>query len=87
MSANEDRLAELNAKLARIEGELGTAERSLAAVLADLQGWDDDLERLQASVVEDAWRARAEAEAAIAAVRSRRIALERHTHELERREK
>jgi hypothetical protein len=47
-----------------------------AAVEAELRGWDDYLERLQTGVAARAWKAREQSEAAIGAVRSRRIELE-----------
>jgi SMC interacting uncharacterized protein involved in chromosome segregation len=76
---------EVEKKLGQLRTRLDVAEHSLAAdasrdwsafaaaVEAELHSWDTYLERLQTSVVEKAWKARAQAEAAIGDVRSRRI--------------
>jgi hypothetical protein len=76
---------EVEEKLEQLKARLQVAEQSLstdvsedwttfaAAVEAELQTWDSYLERLQTSVAERAWKARAQAEAAIGEVRSRRI--------------
>jgi hypothetical protein len=50
----------------------------VAAVEAELDSWDTYLERLQTSVAANAWKTRARAEAAIADVRTRRIAVDEH---------
>jgi hypothetical protein len=47
-----------------------------AAVAGELRNWDAYLERLQTNVAARAWKARAQAEAAISDVRSRRIAID-----------
>jgi septal ring factor EnvC (AmiA/AmiB activator) len=72
-------------KLHQLTARLNVAEHSVAADISgdwasfsaaveeELRSWDDYLERLQTSVAEKAWRAREQAEAAIADVRSRRI--------------
>jgi len=79
---------EVEQKLGHLTTRLEVAERSLeadladdwptfaAAVEAELHSWDTYLERLQTSAVEKAWKARAQAEAAIGDVRSRRIAVD-----------
>jgi chromosome segregation ATPase len=76
---------EVEEKLGRLRTRLDVAEHSLeadasgdwatfaAAVEAELHSWDTYLERLQMSVAAKAWKAREQAEAAIGAVRSRRI--------------
>jgi hypothetical protein len=76
---------EVDEKLAALRTRLAIAESSLAAdvsgdwasfssaVEAELRGWDDYLERLQAGVAARAFRARERAEAAIGDVRSRRL--------------
>jgi hypothetical protein len=76
---------ELEEKLGQLKTRLDVAEHSLAAdvsddwatfaaaVEAELHSWDTYLERLQTSVAEKAWKTRAQAEAAIGDVRSRRI--------------
>jgi len=46
-----------------------------AAVTAELASWDTYLERLQTSAVTRAWKAREQAEAAIADLRTRRLAV------------
>jgi len=78
---------EVEKKLGRLKTRLAVAEHSLAADLSDdwgafaaaveaeLRVWDAYLERLQAGVVEKAWKAREQAEAAIGDVRGRRIAV------------
>jgi hypothetical protein len=84
-AAVRDAPEEVEQKLGQLTTRLHVAEHSLeadvsddwatfaAAVEAELRRWDDYLERLQASVAAKAWKARAQAEAAIADVRSRRI--------------
>ena len=79
---------EVEEKLGRLTTRLDVAEHSLAADLSpdwatfaaaveeELRGWDTYLERLQTGVVANASRTREQAEAAIADVRSRRIAVE-----------
>ena len=88
-SARRPRLTpdEVESKLAQLRTRLDVAEHSLAAdvsddwatfaaaVEAELESWDAYLERLQTSVATKAWKARAEAEAAIGDVRTRRIAV------------
>ena len=76
---------EVDEKLGRLKSRVAVAEHSLAADLSDdwasfaasidaeLRIWDAYLERLQAGVVERAWKAREEAELAIGEVRSLRI--------------
>jgi hypothetical protein len=76
---------EVEEKLGQLRTRLDVAEHSLAAdvsddwatfaaaVEAELHSWDTYLERLQTSVAAKAWKARAQAEAAIGGVRSRRI--------------
>jgi chromosome segregation ATPase len=78
---------EVEAKLGQLKTRLDVAEHSLAAELSDdwatfaaaveveLESWDTYLERLQTSVATKAWKARAEAEAAIGDVRMWRIAV------------
>lgn len=78
----------LDEKLEQLRTRLDVAEHSLsadvsddwstftAAVEAELHSWDTYLERLQTSVADKAWRTRAQAEAAIGDVRSRRIEVE-----------
>jgi hypothetical protein len=79
---------EVEEKLGQIKTRLDVAEHSLAAdasgdwltfaaaVQAELHSWDTYLERLQASVAENAWKARKQAEAAIGEIRTRRIAVD-----------
>ena len=79
---------EVEEKLGQLKTRLDVAEHSLeadvsddwaafaAAVEAELHSWDTYLERLQTSVAEKAWKARAQAEAAIGDVRDRRIAVD-----------
>jgi hypothetical protein len=79
---------EVEEKLGRLKTRLDVAEHSVtadvagdwaafaAAVEEELRSWDAYLERLQASVASEAWKAREHAEAAIGDVRSRRIAVE-----------
>jgi hypothetical protein len=76
---------EVERKLAELRARLDVAEHSLtvdasddwasfaAAVEAELHSWDAYLERLQASVAAKALAVRAQAEAAIGDVRTRRI--------------
>jgi uncharacterized protein YfaS (alpha-2-macroglobulin family) len=81
----EDQLAEARREIDRLQAEVAarSAPRSLdggwanfaAAVESELRGWDTYLERLQANVAAETWQARERAEAAIADVRSRRIAV------------
>lgn len=85
---------EVDAKVGQLTTRLAVAERALAADVSDdwpsfataveseLRSWDTHLERLQASVAAKAWKAREQAEAAIGAVRTSRIAVyERLTQE------
>ena len=79
---------EVEEKLGRLTTRLDVAEHSLAADLSpdwatfaaaveeELRSWDTYLERLQTGVAANASRTREQAEAAIADVRSRRIAVE-----------
>lgn len=79
---------EVGEKLGQLRARLDVAEDSLTADLSDdwptfaaaveeeLRSWDTYLERLQTSVAAKAWKAREQAEAAIADVRGRRIAVE-----------
>ncbi len=76
----EAELAAIRRRLEELHDRLVAAERSpddesVTALQDELREWDTSLERLQAGVAEAAWKAREEAEAAIAAVRGRRIAL------------
>jgi hypothetical protein len=76
---------EVDERLGELRTRLYVAEHSIAADLSDdwaayalaveeeLRRWDDYLERLQTSAATKAWKAREQAEAAIADVRSRRI--------------
>jgi hypothetical protein len=76
---------EADKRLRRLRTRLYVAEHSVTADLSEdwsgyasavedeLRRWDDYLERLQTSAATNAWKAREQAEAAIAAVRSRRI--------------
>ena len=78
---------EVEEKLGQLQTRVDVAEHSLtadlsgdwptfvAAVEAELDSWDTYLERLQTSVAEKAWKTRTQAEAAIAEVRTRRIAV------------
>lgn len=78
---------EVEEKLGQLRTRLAVAENSLAADVADdwatfaaaveneLRTWDTYLERLQATAVAKAGNAREQAEAAIADVRTRRIAV------------
>ena len=78
---------EVAQRLAQLETRLEVAEHSLsvdvsddwpafaAAVDAELRCWDTYLERLQTNVAARAWKTRERAEAAIAELRSRRIAV------------
>jgi hypothetical protein len=79
---------EVEDKLAQLRTRLDVAEHSLAAdasddwanfaaaVEAELRSWDIYLERLQTGVAARAWKARAQAEAAIGDVRNRRIEID-----------
>ena len=81
---------EVEEKLGQLRTRVDIAELSLtadlsgdwptfvAAVEAELDSWDTYLERLQTSVATRAWEARAQAETAIAEVRTRRIAVDAH---------
>ena len=79
----EDKLGQLRTRVDIAELSL-TADLSgdwptfVAAVEAELDSWDTYLERLQTSVAARAWEARAQAETAIAEVRTRRIAVDAH---------
>jgi hypothetical protein len=78
---------EVEEKLGRLKARLVVAEHSVAtdssddwaafaaAVEGELHSWDNYLERLQASVAAQAWKAREQAEAAIGDIRTRRIAV------------
>jgi len=78
---------EVEQKLGQLRTRLTVAESSLAADVSDewttfaaavedeLRSWDSYLERLQATAVAKAGNAREQAEAAIADVRTRRIAV------------
>ena len=79
---------EVEEKLAQLKTRVDIAEHSLTADLSgdwptfvtavesELDSWDTYLERLQTSVAAKAWTARAQAETAIAEVRTRRIAVD-----------
>jgi hypothetical protein len=81
---------EIEEKLGQLKTRVDVAEHSLtadlsgdwptfvAAVEAELDTWDTYLERLQTNVAATAWKARAQAETAIAEVRTRRIAVDEH---------
>ncbi len=81
---------EVEERLERLRTRVDIAEHSLsadvsgdwptfvAAVEAELDTWDTYLERLQTSVATRAWTARAQAETAIAEVRTHRIAVDEH---------
>jgi hypothetical protein len=81
---------EVEEKLGQLKTRVDIAEHSLtadlsgdwptfvAAVEAELDSWDTYLERLQTSVAANAWETRAQAETAIAEVRTRRIAVDEH---------
>ena len=81
----EDQLAEAGRGIDRLGEAVATRSAAAhrdadwgafaAAVESELRGWDTYLERLQAKVAAAAWEAREQAEAAIAEVRSRRIAV------------
>jgi hypothetical protein len=88
---------EVEEKLGQLKTRVDIAEHSLtadlsgdwptfvAAVEAELDSWDTYLERLQTSVAAKAWEARAHSETAIAEVRTRRIAVDKHlAHSRER---
>ncbi len=85
MSTIEDQLAEAGRGIDRlraaVEARSATAGRDddwasfAESVESELRGFDTHLERLQANVAAAAWEARARTEAAIAEVRSRRIAV------------
>jgi hypothetical protein len=79
---------ELAEKVGRLRTRVDVAEHSLSAdvsgdwpafvvaVEAELDSWDTYLERLQTSVATKAWNARAQAETAIAEIRTHRIAVD-----------
>jgi hypothetical protein len=79
---------EVEEKLERLRTRVDVAEHSLSAdvsgdwptfvvaVEAELDIWDTYLERLQTSAATNAWNARAQAETAIAEVRTHRIAVD-----------
>ena len=79
----EDKLGQLRTRVDIAEHSL-TADLSgdwptfVAAVEAELDSWDTYLERLQTSVAAKAWKARAQAETAIAEARMHRIAVGEH---------
>lgn len=80
LAAIHRRLQELDDRLAAAErsldGQTGDDQPALVAALGrELHELDASLEWLQAGAVEATWRARQGAEAAIATVRDRRIAL------------
>jgi hypothetical protein len=78
---------EAEEKLGQLRTRLAVAENSLAAEVSDewttfaaavedeLRSWDTFLERLQATTAANAWEKRERVEAAIADVRTRRIAV------------
>jgi hypothetical protein len=82
-----DIVADVEQRLAQLKTRLDVAERSLAAdvsgdwptfaaaVESELESWDTYLERLQTTVAARVWHTREQAEAAIADVRSLRIAV------------
>lgn len=84
-AALRDASDEVDERFGQLRTRLDVAENSLAAdvsgdwpsfaaaVEAELRNWDDYLERLQTGVAAKAFRARAQAEAAIRDVRGRRI--------------
>ena len=79
----EDKLGQLKTRVDIAEHSLtadlaGDWPTFVAAVEAELDSWDTYLERLQMSVAAKAWEARAQAEMAIAEVRTRRIAVDEH---------
>lgn len=75
-------------KLGQLKTRLAVAERSLAADLSDdwatfaeaveeeLRSWDAYLERLQATAATRPWKARKQAEAAIADLRNQRLTVD-----------
>jgi hypothetical protein len=79
---------EAEQKLGQLRTRLAVAENSLAADVSDewttfaaavedeLRSWDAYLERLQATSAAKAWKTRERAEAAIADLRTRRIAVD-----------
>jgi hypothetical protein len=81
---------EIDEKLSQLTTRVDVAEHSLtadlsgdwptfvAAVEAELDSWDTYLERLQTNVAATAWKARAQAETAIAEVRTSRIVVDEH---------
>lgn len=81
---------EVEEKLGQLRTRLAVAEHALfadtsdkwttfaAAVEDELRSWDTYLERLQTSAATKAWNARAQAETAIAEVRTHRIAVDEH---------
>ncbi len=87
LAANRKAPDEVEEKLGQLRARLAVAERSLVADLSDewttfagavedeLRSWDAYLERLQATAVAKAGNAREGAEAAIAGVRTQRIAV------------
>ena len=79
----EEKLGQLKTRVDVAEHSLtadlsGDRQTFIAAVEAELDSWDTYLERLQTSVAANAWKTRARAEAAIADVRTRRIAVDEH---------
>ena len=86
-TTTEDPLAEARSRLAEQSQAADVADdwaAFAAAVEAELRSWDIYLERLQASVVAEAWKAREQAEAAIGELRARRIAVQEHLAQEER---
>ncbi len=79
---------EVEEKLGQLRTRLAVAENSLVADVSDewttfaaaveneLRSWDTYLERLQATTAAKAWKTRERAEAAIADLRTRRIAVD-----------
>jgi len=79
--APDDRIAQLRARVSVAEHAVAADltrdwHEFTAAVDDELRSWDTFLERLQMSAATRAWKARAEAEAAIGQVRSTRISAE-----------
>ena len=88
LAAADEPSDEVDEKLGRLKTRLAVAENSVAADVSgdwanfaaavedELRSWDTYLERLQASVAARAWKAREQAEEAIAQIRRRRIELD-----------
>jgi hypothetical protein len=87
LAATREGPDEVEQKLGQLRTRLAVAENSLVADVSDewttfaaavedeLRSWDTYLERLQATAAAKAWNARERAEAAIAEVRTHRIAV------------